>query len=237
MKNIFGISFDELKNIIDYTLLKPQETRAKYVAFIDEAMKWSFGAVFVPSCHVALAANYLAGSTVKVGTVVSFPYGFASPEAKADESVVALEDGATEIDVVMNISEALSENWDAVGEDLSTVSFAVREWEKYSGADPVVLKAILETPYLSDEQITEACRRVEGSGFNYVKTATGVGPGGAKSENVSIMRAAVGDRLGVKASGGIRTWKDVCGMLSAGADRVGTSAGPQIMEEYLVESM
>ena len=236
MESGSGITFDKLRAVIDYTLLKPEKTEREYVEFLEEALKWSFGSVFVPPCYVAMASSRLHGSGIRVGAPVSFPYGFMTPETKADEAIAVLEDGAAEIDVVMNLSEALSGKWDVVAEDLMTVSFAVREWENYSKSDTITLKVILETPLLTDEMIVEACLIAEESGFNYVKTATGTGFGGAEAADVLLMKRTVGDRLGIKASGGIRSFDNVREMLLSGADRIGTSAGPQILEDYLEES-
>jgi deoxyribose-phosphate aldolase len=175
----------------------------------------------------------LSASEVGVGAPISFPYGYAAPEVKVAETVLALEEGAREIDMVMNISAAVSGEWDIVDEDIIAVTSAVRDWERLKVARRVPVKLILETPYLDDKQKEEACRRAVEAGMDYVKTATGLGPGGATVEDIKLMRRVVGDELGVKAAGGIRTWSDAKAMLEAGANRIGASAGPEIMEDFI----
>lgn len=227
-----AVSMAELLDLIDYTLLKPERTIGEYSSFVSEALRYGFHSVFVPPCHVPLARGILSGSAVRVGTPVSFPFGYQAPEVKAAETLSALEEGAREVDAVLNISAARSGEWEMVDEDLEAVVGAARTWEKLTGSGPVVVKLILETPYLDDGQKREACRRAAAAGMDFVKTATGFGPGGATPEDVRLMRRAVGDELGVKAAGGVRTWEDARMMLEAGADRIGTSAGPAIVEDF-----
>jgi deoxyribose-phosphate aldolase len=227
------ISAEELKKMIDFTLLKPELTEEDYSRFLVTAGKWGFGRVFVPPCYIGLAVGILSATDVMVGAPVSFPFGYTLPGAKAGEALEAIRDGATEIDVVMNVSAALSGEWEMVEEDLAAVVCAVREIEEEASSGRVVLKVILETPYLDDEQKAEACRRAEAAGMDYVKTATGLGPGGATVPDVKLMRETVGDRLGVKASGGVRTWEDARAMIEAGADRIGTSTGPELVEDFI----
>lgn len=227
------LSVEQVAMMIDYTLLKPEATIADYSAFIARARDHAFRNIFVPPCYAPLAEGMLGASNVGIGVPISFPFGYATPEVKATEAVTALDEGAVEIDIVMNVSAALSGEWDIVQEDLETVVGAVREWEKTTLRGPVVVKLILETPYLDDEQKREACRRAMASGLDFVKTATGLGPGGATVEDVRLMRSVVGSEMGVKAAGGIRTWKDMRDMIEAGANRVGTSAGPEIIEDFL----
>lgn len=218
--------------LIDYTLLKPEETLESYTAFVEEAGRWGFRSVFVPSAHVPLAVGLLEACDVLVGAPVGFPFGYESTEAKVAEALSALEDGASELDVVMNVSLARSGCWDIVEEDLAAVVEVTREWGKLS-MQHVVVKVILETPYLDEEQKVEACRRAVAAGIDYVKTATGLGPGGATVEDVSLMRGTVGPEVGVKAAGGIRTWEDARLMFEAGANRIGTSTGPAIVEGFI----
>jgi deoxyribose-phosphate aldolase len=135
--------------------------------------------------------------------------------------------------MVMNVSAARSGQWEIIEEDITAVVVAVREWEKVMLQGPVLVKLILETPYLDDEQKREACKRAATGGMDYVKTATGFGPGGATVDDIRLMREAVGDELGVKAAGGIRTWEDAKAMFEAGADRIGTSAGPELLEDFI----
>jgi deoxyribose-phosphate aldolase len=221
-----------LLKMIDYTLLRPEEPLDAYARFIATARDWGFGSVFVPPYYAPLAAGMLSATDVKIGVPVSFPFGYAAPEIKAAEALAALEEGALEVDVVMNISAARSGEWESVDEDLSTVVAAVREWEKLTHRGAVVAKLILETAYLDDDQKREACRRAAAAGMDYVKTSTGLGPGGATAGDVRLMREVVGDEVGVKAAGGIRTWEDAKAMIAAGADRIGTSAGPELVEDF-----
>jgi deoxyribose-phosphate aldolase len=223
----------DLLAMIDYTLLKPEADLAAYSTFLAAARDWGFGSVFVPPYYVPLAAGMLSAADVKIGIPVSFPFGYAAPEIKAAEALAALEEGASEIDVVMNISAARSGDWESVDEDLLTVVNAAREWEKVMYKGPVVLKLILETPYLDDDMKTEACRRAAATGMDFVKTATGLGPGGATVHDVKLMRRTVGDELGVKAAGGIRTWEDAKAMIAAGANRLGTSTAPELIEDFI----
>ena len=222
-----------LLQLIDYTLLKPEKTIDDFTAFIALARKWGFRNVFLPPCYVPLADGMLGASEVGVGVPVSFPYGYAAPEVKVAEALTALDEGAREVDMVMNISAAVSGEWDIVEEDIVAVTTAVRDWERMQIKQHVPVKLILETPYLDDTQKKEACRRALETGLDYVKTATGLGPGGATVEDVKLMRRVVGEEMGVKASGGIRTWADTKAMLEAGANRIGTSAGPEIIEDFI----
>jgi deoxyribose-phosphate aldolase len=224
---------DDLLGMIDYTLLKPEADLDAYTTFLAAARDWGFGSVFVPPYYVPLAAGMLSATDLKIGIPVSFPFGYAAPEIKAAEALAALEEGASEIDVVMNISAARSGDWESVDEDLLTVVNAVREWEKFTYKGPVVLKLILETPYLDDDQKIEACKRAAATGMDFVKTATGLGPGGATVYDVGLMRGTVGNELGVKAAGGIRTWEDAKAMIAAGANRLGTSTAPELIEDFI----
>ena len=227
-----ALTAEALIKMIDYTLLKPEKTIEEYSIFIAEARKWGFRNVFVPPCYVPLADGMLGVSDVGIGVPISFPFGYAAPEVKMAEALTALEEGAREIDVVMNVSGARSNEWEIVEEDFVAVVTAVRDWERLTLKGPVIIKVILETPYLDDDQKREACRRAVSSGMDFVKTATGLGPGGATVEDIKLMRSIVGDELGVKAAGGIRTWQDAHAMIAAGATRIGTSTGPDIVEDF-----
>lgn len=227
------LSIDELSQMIDYTLLKPEKTIEEYSIFISTARQQGFKNVFVPPCYVPLASGMLGVSDVGIGVPVSFPFGYAAPEVKVSEALTALDEGAVEIDMVMNISAAVTEEWDMVEEDFEAVLTAIRDWERTTLKGPIVVKVILETPYLNDDQKREACRRAMSVGMDFVKTATGLGPAGATVEDVKLMRSVVGDKLGVKAAGGIRTWADARAMIAAGATRIGTSTGPEIIEDWI----
>jgi len=231
--NVDEITKEKLLSMIDYTLLKPEATIQELSTFLRDATKWGFASVFIPPCYVPLACGMLSATSVVVGAPVSFPYGYCAPEVKAAEALRILEDGGREIDVVMNISAALSGEWEIVSEDLEAVAKAVREWEKVNASERIIIKLILETPYLNDEQKKEACKRALVADFDYVKTATGLGPGGATVEDVMLMKEVVGEEMGVKASGGVRSWTDAKAMIEAGATRIGTSTGPQIIIDFM----
>lgn len=222
-----------LLGIIDCTLLQPEETLERYSRFIKNVGRWGFRAIFLPPCYVPLAVGMLGATDVTIGAPVSFPFGYGAPEAKAAEARYSLEEGARELDVVINYSAARSGEWDLVREDLEEVLKTVKAWERMTLEGPIVVKAILETPSLSGEQTARACRIAVDLGVDYVKTATGFGSGGATVEDVRLLKEIAGTEAGVKASGGIRTWADVKEMLHAGASLIGTSAGPEIIEDFI----
>ncbi len=235
--DVESLTRDKLAKIIDYTLLRPELTKRDYADFLKEAYRWRFRSVFVPPCYVPIACQSLSDSDIIIGAPVSFPFGYSTPETKAREAVDLLEKGARELDVVMNISAAKSNEWELVREDFNKVVSSVRDWEKEYGPVSIILKVILETPYLTDDEIKLSCEIAKEAGFDFVKTATGLGPGGADVKHIRLMRSTVGWDMGVKASGGIRTWRDAREMILAGASRIGTSTGPMIMEGFLHESV
>lgn len=204
---------------IDHTLLKPEATRADIERVCAEARQWKFKTVCVNSANVGLAARALAGSGVLPIAVVGFPLGATTPQAKAFEAREAVRQGAQEIDMVINIGALKSKDYKTVLEDIAGVV-------KASGNKPV--KVILETHQLTHDEKVIACALSKVAGAAFVKTSTGFGGGGATVEDVALMRAIVGDDMGVKASGGIRTRQDVEKMLAAGADRIGASASVAI---------
>lgn len=202
-------------------MLAPQATVSQIRKLCEEAVKYHFASVCVNSCHVALCAELLKGTDVNVCTVVGFPLGAMSTKAKAFEAECAVADGAVEIDMVINVGALKDENWTFVEDDIRAV-------KKACGGK--LLKVILETCLLTDDEIVRACQLSEAAGADYVKTSTGFSKGGATAEAVSLMRKTVGDRLGVKASGGIRDRESALKMIEAGASRLGCSAGVKIME-------
>ncbi len=209
----------ELAKYIDHTLLKADAAVSDIVKLCEEAAEHRFAAVCVNPVYVELAAHILAGSGVKVATVVGFPLGATYTAVKVLETQQAIQRKADEIDMVVNIAAAKAGLWDAVTDDIRQVVAA-------AAGQPV--KVILETALLSDDEKRHACEAALAAGASYVKTSTGFGPGGATEEDVRLMRAAVGDRAGVKASGGIRTKEQAERMIAAGATRLGTSAGVAI---------
>ena len=212
---------NNIASYIDHTMLAPQATVSQIRKLCEEAVKYHFASVCVNSCHVALCAELLKGTGVNVCTVVGFPLGAMSTKAKAFEAECAVADGAVEIDMVINVGALKDENWTFVEDDIRAV-------KKACGGK--LLKVILETCLLTDDEIVRACQLSEAAGADYVKTSTGFSKGGATAEAVSIMRKTVGDRLGVKASGGIRDRESALKMIEAGASRLGCSAGVKIME-------
>ena len=205
---------------IDHTLLKAEATRDDIESLCDEAREHGFVAVCVNPVWVPLCAARLRGAQTKVATVVSFPLGASEPEVKARETTVAVSDGADELDMVAAIGHIRSGDWVHVARDVSAVVDA-------AGDRPV--KVILETAVLTDAEITEASVIARDAGAAFVKTSTGVhAAGGATTHAVSLMRRAVGDAMGVKASGGIRDCDAALRMLAAGATRIGTSSGVRI---------
>ncbi len=212
---------NNIASYIDHTMLAPQATVSQIRKLCEEAVKYHFASVCVNSCHVALCAELLKGTDVNVCTVVGFPLGAMSTKAKAFEAECAVADGAVEIDMVINVGALKDENWTFVEDDIRAV-------KKACGGK--LLKVILETCLLTDDEIVRACQLSEAAGADYVKTSTGFSKGGATAEAVSLMRKTVGDRLGVKASGGIRDRESALKMIEAGASRLGCSAGVKIME-------
>lgn len=209
----------KLTSIIDHTLLAADATSAQIARLCQEAREYSFASVCVNSCRVAQARMLLEGCPVKVCTVVGFPLGAMSTRAKADETRSAVEDGADEIDMVINVGYVKDGDWDGVLDDI----MAVREACKGK-----VLKVILETCLLTDDDIVRACRTAVRAGADFVKTSTGFSEGGATVHAVSLMRSTVGADVGVKASGGIRDAESARAMVEAGASRLGCSAGVAI---------
>lgn len=209
----------ELVTRIDHTLLKPEATPQNIERLCDEALEYHFAAVCVMPRYVTLAANRLAGSSVRVATVIGFPIGASRTIVKAVETRDAVAGGAEELDMVMQIGALKAGDREAVQADIEAVVQA---------ADGRIVKVILESALLTTSEIETACNIAKEAGAHFVKTSTGFGPGGATEEAVRLMRQTVGDGMGVKASGGIRSAEDAWRMVQAGANRLGTSAGVAI---------
>jgi deoxyribose-phosphate aldolase len=209
---------------IDHTLLKPDATEVDIRRLCSEALTHHFAAVCVNSYWVALAANELAGSRVAVASVVGFPLGACETATKVFECAHAADAGAREIDMVLNVGELRAAQHTAVTRDITAVVNAAQQ----RGAH---VKVILETCLLNDDQKRVACELAVKAGADFVKTSTGFSSGGATVVDVALMRATVGPKVGVKASGGIRTLADCRAMMTAGANRIGTSAGVRIVLE------
>ena len=213
----------DLAAMIDHTLLKPEASAADVKKLCAEARKWQFASVCVNPYWVPLVAGELAGTPVKVCTVVGFPLGASATRVKALETEEAVRCGATEIDMVINVGELRGGNYDAVREDIR----AVVETAHRAGA---IVKVILETALLDDNQKAIGSTLSKLAGADFVKTSTGFSTAGATAHDIALMRAAVGPEMGVKASGGIRTLQDLEKMAAAGASRIGASASVKIVE-------
>lgn len=211
----------ELAAMIDHTLLKPEATAEQITKLCQEAMEYGFKSVCLNPFWVPLAAMLLKDSPVKVCTVIGFPLGAITSEAKADEAKEAIRNGAAEVDMVLNVGALKSGQHDVVLNDIKAVVRAVKR--------KTVVKVILETGLLTEAEKVQACELAKEAGADFVKTSTGFGPGGATVEDITLMRKTVGDKMGVKASGGIRDYKTAMAMVKAGANRIGTSAGIAIV--------
>ena len=218
----------EINKLFDHTLLKPEATEADVIKICEEAKKYDFASVCVNPCHVELVAKELEGTDVKVCTVIGFPLGNNCPIIKAEEALLAVRQGADEVDTVLNVGQVKAKRYDLVEEDIAmTVKSAKSVWGK-----EVIVKVILESALLTDEEIAEACKACVKAGADFVKTSTGFNKaGGASAHAVKIMRDTVGPNIGVKASGGIHSKADVDAMVEAGASRIGCSASVAIMNE------
>lgn len=224
----------ELNKYIDHTLLKPEATEAQICALCDEALEYDFYSVCVNSCHVPLAVERLAGSDVKVAAVAGFPLGAMSTSAKVFEAREAVKAGASEIDMVINVGALKEGRYEYVLHEIAALvdvchGYPLTYGDSASGA---LLKVIIETCLLTDKEIVKACQLAVRAGADFVKTSTGFSIGGATPEAVVLMREAVGNKAKIKASGGIRTLADAEKFIELGADRLGCSAGVQIMNEY-----
>jgi len=219
-----GIPQDlNIASMIDHTLLKPDATPDQIAQLCHEARKYGFASVCINPGHVKLCADLLRGSSVKVCTVIGFPLGATSPEAKVYETETALRDGATEIDMVINIG-ALK------GGDHSWVARDIRGVAQTTHNAGAILKVIIETSLLTDEEKVTACLLAKQAGADFVKTSTGFAGGGATVQDVALMRRVVGPEMGVKASGGVHNFEEAKSMIEAGATRIGASAGVKIVQ-------
>lgn len=212
----------ELKKYIDHTLLKPEATQAQIDTLLDEALEYDFMSVCINPYWVSYAADRLKESDVKVCTVIGFPLGANTSAVKAFEASTAIDDGATEIDMVINIGAAKSGDWDQVEADIKAVVDVADQ--------SVLVKVIIETCLLTDEEKVKACQAAQAAGADFVKTSTGFSTGGATLEDVRLMRETVGPDMGVKASGGVSNLEEAQAMIEAGASRIGASKGIQIIQ-------
>ena len=206
--------------LIDHTLLKPEATPEQIVKLCEEAKEFDFMSVCVNPAYVPLAAQCLKGSGVKVCTVIGFPLGMNLTKTKVEEAELCIKEGADEIDMVINVGMLKAGHDDYVEEEIRLLKAV---------AGSKVLKVIIETCLLTDEEKVRACEASKRAGADFVKTSTGFSTGGATAHDVALMRKTVGSDMGVKASGGVRTHEDLIAMVEAGASRIGTSNGTKIL--------
>jgi deoxyribose-phosphate aldolase len=238
----FGVSVDQphragfsacdlappLARMIDHTALKPETTQAQIRELCQDAARYCFASVCVNPCHVKLAAELLRGSPVAVCTVIGFPLGATASPVKTLEAEIAVQDGASEVDMVINVGMLKSEQHDFVEADIRGVVEASRAAAANRGG--VIVKVILETALLSDEEKVIASVLSQNAGADFVKTSTGFSKGGATAADVALMRRVVGPDMGIKASGGVRTKEDAETMIASGATRIGASASVAIVQ-------
>ena len=210
----------EYNKFIDHTNLKQDATREEIKKLCEEAISYDFMSVCVNPDFVKFASDLLLDSEVKVCTVIGFPLGASTTRTKVFETKDALKNGADEIDMVINVSALKDKNYDLVKNEISSIKKVCKKH---------ILKVILETCLLSDEEIVAACKLAKEARADFVKTSTGFSKGGATVEAVKLMRETVKDSMGVKASGGIKTHEDLIKMIDAGANRIGTSSGTKIL--------
>jgi len=209
----------DLANYIDHTILKPEATFRDVERLCSEAAEFKFAAVCINPCYVGLAVGLLAGTGVKVATVIGFPLGANLSIVKAFEAQQAVQQGADEIDMVINVGAVKQGDWETVLDDIRQV---------VEGAEDHIVKVIVETALLTEDEKKKVCNLVLNSGAHYIKTSTGFSTGGATVADIELFKAIVGKKIGIKASGGIRSRADAEVMIAAGATRLGTSAGVSI---------
>ena len=212
----------EIAKYLDDTLLKADATPEQIVKICEEAKTYGCASVCVNSGYVPLVSKELAGSEVKTCCVIGFPLGACTSEAKAAETTDSIEKGANEVDMVINVGRAKAGEWDYVKSDIEAVVKAA--------AGKAILKVIIETCLITDEEKVKACQAAKEAGADFVKTSTGFSTGGAKVEDIRLMRETVGSDMGVKASGGVRDFEKAQAMIEAGATRIGTSSAAGIVE-------
>lgn len=210
-------------HMIDHTLLKPDATQDEVAQLCYEARKHKFASVCVNPSYVKLCSELLEGSGVEVCVVVGFPLGATPTDGKVFETQQAIREGASEVDMVINVGALKSRDYESVERDIASIANACH-------ADNAILKVIIEAALLTDEEKVVACQLSKVAGADFVKTSTGFGPGGATIEDVALMRRVVGPTMGVKAAGGIRTFEDAQKMIAAGASRLGASASVRIIQ-------
>ncbi|KAI9334457.1 deoxyribose-phosphate aldolase [Pilaira anomala] len=222
-----NLTAEKLAKVFDHAILRPDQTTEDVIKGCELAKKYDLASVCVKPCDIVQAAELLQGTDVMVGTVISFPHGNASTAAKVAESLQAIEDGAIELDVVLNIGHLKSGLYKQVEQELSEIITKSKEKKP-----EVSFKIIFETAYLTNEEIVKACEISQAAGAHFVKTSTGFAPAGATYEHIKLMRESVPSNMEVKASGGIKTLDQVLKFLELGATRIGSSSSDQIVDAF-----
>jgi deoxyribose-phosphate aldolase len=229
-KTYRGYTLEQVAKTIDHSILKPDFTYADVAAGAELALKYNTASYCIRPMDVAAAAKALAGSSVNVCTVIGFPHGSTTTATKVFETNDAIQNGAVEIDMVINVSALLSGDYDFVEQDIRAVVDAAH-------AKGASVKVIFETAFLNDSQIVKACELTERAGADYVKTSTGFASEGATTHNVALMKQTVGDRLKVKSSGGVRTLDQLIDYMDLGVTRSGCSATGHVLEEFIAKAV
>lgn len=228
---------EELAKSIDHTLLRPGATNRDIQQLCEEGLKYNFASICVYPWQVELVVSFLKQSPVKVATVISFPFGGATTNVKRQEASDAIARGAQELEVVMNVGALKSGELDYALEDMATIVQVARRSEVEKGLGFTVVKMIIENSSLTEEERKICCRLVAKAGADFLKTSTGFGPRGVTADDVRWLRKHLASEVGIKASGGIRTYEQAIDLLDAGAVRLGTSGGVSIMEELFAKKV
>jgi deoxyribose-phosphate aldolase len=215
-----------INSYIDHTILKPTTTLAEIEKLCSEAIQYQFAAVCVPPLFVKKAKEILDNSIIKTATVIGFPFGYNAIEAKVAEIVLAMVDGADELDMVINISAIKNNDWNFIASEINTIMPIIKSKDK-------IIKVIIESGILTDDEIIKCCDIYGAAGVDYVKTSTGYAETGATIHAVKLIRAHLADSIKIKASGGIKSYEFAKELIEAGADRIGCSSSVKIMQESL----
>lgn len=215
----------KIAEFIDHTLLKPEATKDQVIQLCNEAKTYGFASVCVNPCYVALVSKELKDTTIKTCVVIGFPLGAITTKAKVFETNEGIKNGAKELDMVINIGALKSGDYNKIKDEIRAIVTVIN--------GRALLKVIIECSLLTNDEKVKACETVVKAGADFVKTSTGFGSGGATVEDVKLMRKIVGNKVGVKASGGIRDYETAISMIEAGASRIGTSSGVKIVKESL----
>lgn len=215
-----SLSVEQIKSYLDHTNVKADSTSEDIEKLCSEAQEYGFHSVCLTPHRIKIAKEFLSGAQTAIICVIGFPFGFTTTAEKINEAKTAVSDGATEVDMVVNIGEVKEGNFDFIEDEIRQIAEAI---------SPIKLKVITEIGFLTKEELSEACKRAKSAGAAFVKTSTGYGPRTPTVEDIQIMREAVGPDMGIKASGGINTLEQANQMIAAGATRIGTSSALQII--------